>query len=222
MKRFLTLILSVFAFYFAAFAQEPTTRWPYLFPEFKNGIVEIKSGTTRTYPLNIHLAHAQMHYLDSEGTIREATVSDVIGARVGEDYFLQVSGEMMRVVAKSEHGCLVEEVLADFAALNETGGAYGVSSQTSATRKLSSIETDSQINQNHMLLMQSRSEGASLDLIRSYYLVYPGAVVKATRRDVEKNIPAERKAEWKEWSKSHKIKWNQPDSLLPVLEFLNP
>lgn len=222
MKRLLITALALLAQTLVGKAQEPTTRWPYIFPQFQTGFVEINEGTTRTYPLNIHLRHGQLHYLDADGIIKEATIGEVIGAKVGSDYYLQARGEMMRVVARSEHGCVVEEVLGDFAALNETGGAYGSSSNTSATRKLSSIETDSQINQNHMLLMQSRSDGQLLDLIKTLYLVYPGYVVKANRSEVEKVIPAEQSAAWKTWIKNHKIKWNQPESLVSLLEFLNP
>lgn len=204
------------------YAQGPTTRWPYLFTEFRPGYVEITEGATRSYPLNIHLGHGQLHYLDEDGVIHEATIGEVIGAKVGSDSFLQASGEMMRVVAQSEHGCVVEEVLGDFSALNETGGAYGMSSRTSATRRLSSLETEGQVNQNHMILMQSRSDGQALELLKTYYLVYPGHVVKAKRSDVERSIATDRDAEWKAWMKANKIKWNSPESLITLLDFLNP
>lgn len=206
----------------AASAQGPTSQWPYLFAEFRPGYVELSDGATRSYQLNIHLRHGQLHYLDEHGLIREATVSGVLGAQVGSDNFLQVGGEMMRVVAQSEHGCVVEEVLGDYAALNETGGAYGTSSNTSATRRLSSIEVDGQVNQNHMILMQSKDEGKSLGTVSTYYFVYPGRHLKATRSDVEKSLTAEQAAAWKGWIKTHKIKWKQPVSLMAVLEFLNP
>ncbi|MCR5351784.1 MAG: hypothetical protein K6E35_04750 [Bacteroidales bacterium] len=203
-------------------AQEPTTKWPYLFPEFRSGVVELAEGTSRTYQLNMHLRHGQLHFLDTDGVIRETPIDEVLAAKVGQDRFLQVQGEMMRVVAQSEHGCVVEEVLGDFAALQETGGAYGASSQTSATRRLSSIYTDGQINQNHVILMQSRSDGKMLDLIKTYYFVYPGHVLNASRSGVESSIPADRLPDWKAWGKSHKVKWNRPESMLSVLEFLNP
>ena len=220
MKKLLILAWSLLCL--SAYAQGPTTRWPYLFTEFRPGYVEVTEGATHSYPLNIHLGHGQLHYLDGDGVIHEATIAEVVGAKVGADSFLQVSGEMMRVVARSEHGCVVEEVLGDFSALNETGGAYGMSSRTSATRKLSSLETDGQINQNHMILMQSRSDGQSLELLKTYYLVYPGHVVKARRNDVERSIAADRDAAWKAWLKAHKIKWNSPESLITLLDFLNP
>lgn len=207
---------------FVASAQEPTTRWPYLFPEFREGLVEATGGAARAQQLNVHLRYGRLHFLDAEGLIREAAMEEVVGVQIGDDRFLQVQGEMMRVVAQSAHGCVVEEVLGDFAALTETGGAYGSSSQTSATRKLSSVEQASTISQNHMLLMQSRSDGQMIGLLKTYYLVYPGHVVKANRAAVENDLTEGRVAEWKAWIKTHKIKWNRPESLVALLEFLNP
>ena len=221
MKRLLTAALFAILAQ-VLYAQGPTTRWPYLFPEFREGVVEVAGGSPQSYKLNIHLRHGQLHYLDSEGLIREASMGDILGVQVGAERFLQAQGEMMRVVAQSDHGCVVEEVLGDFAALAETGGAYGSSSQTSATRKLSSIEQDAQVNMNHMVLMQSKGDGQMLALLKSYYLVYPGHAVKANRSVVESILPEDRLADWKAWMKTHKIKWNRPESLLTLLEFLNP
>ena len=222
MKKYLTVIFSMFAALADVIAQEPTTNWPYLFPEFRSGFVMLEDGATKPYQLNIHLGHSRLHYLDEAGIIKEASTAKVYGAQIGEDLFLLANGEMLRVVSRSDHGCVTEEVLGNFAALTETGGAYGSSSATSATRKLSSIETDSQINHNHMLLMQSRSDGQLLPLQKTLYLVYPGFVVKAGRNEVEKVIPADRKAEWNSWRKKNSPKWNNPESLQSVVDFLNP
>jgi len=203
-------------------AQEPTTNWPYLYPEFRSGYVMLEDGVSKPYMLNVHLRHGKLHYLDEAGIIKEVSDMEMYGAKIGEELFLFVKGEMMRVVSQSENGCVAEEVLGDFAALTETGGAYGTSSATSATRKLSSIETDSQINQNHMLLMQSRSNGRMLSLLKTYYLVYPGNVIKANRSEIDKSISDGRKAEWKAWRKKNNIKWTAPESLQALVDFLNP
>lgn len=205
-----------------SFAQDATTTWPYLYPAFQDGTVNLVDGKARSQQLNIHLRHAALHYLDKDGKIMQAYLHDVVGAQIGTDSFLKVGDEMMKVVATSERGCVVAEILGDYAALTETGGAYGTSSTTSATRKLSSLELDAQINQNHMLLLQSKSEGQSLGVITRYFLVWNGQSLPATRHDVEKAVPEERAGEWKAWKKVHKVKWNRPESLVSVLDFLNP
>ena len=222
-KRILIMACVVSSFLAGpAFAQDPTTTWPYLLPAFESGSVAFRGADSNPYLLNIHLRRGQLHYLDEKGLIREADLMQVDGAEIGGKTYLNVGGEMMEVVSRSGRGCVVLEKLGDYDALLETGGAYGSSSVTSATRKLSSIETDSQINQNHMLLQNSRSEGEMLDILTKYYLFYQGNSVRADRREVEKQLPDSRKAEWKAWLKANKIKWNQPESLQKVVDFLNP
>ena len=221
MKR-ITTLLAALSWACLAFAQEATTTWPYIYPAFREGTVNLVDGKARAQQLNIHLRHDALHYLDKDGKVMQAYLQDVVGVQIGEDAFLKVGDEMMKVVATSERGCVVAEILGDYAALTETGGAYGTSSTTSATRKLSSIETDAQINQNHMLLLQSKSEGQALGVITRYFLVWNGQSLPATRHDVEKAVPAERAGEWKAWRKANKVKWNRPESLVSLLEFLNP
>lgn len=221
MKKHLlfTLLLGIICLHNVS-AQNPTSTWPYLFPDFRPGQVALKDGGIKPYSVNIHLRRGQLHYLDDKGLIREADLMDVEAMEVDGERFLNAGGTMMKVAAMSEKGCIAVEILGDFDALSESGGAYGMSSTTSATRKLSSIETDSQINQNHMLLLESKNEGMELDLKTRYFFVYPFHCFPATRKEVEKQLPPEKEKEWKSWLKAHKIKWNRPEDLLLVLDFL--
>ena len=204
----------------AGFAQEPTTTWPYLYPEFRQGTIYMNDGTTLVEQLNVHLRKGRLHFIDKKDIVREAVVPDVKLVKIGEDTFAQVKGEMMKVVLATEHGFVVVETLGDFASLQETGGAYGTSSTTSATRRLSSLDTDAQINQNHMLLLQYRSGGKMLPTVSKYFLSGPDFQVQASRREVESILPEGRQAEWKAWLKANKVKWNKPESLAAVVEFL--
>ena len=54
----------------AAFAQEPTTNWPYLYPEFKEGELNVRSKTEKAL-FNIHLDLGALHYVE-DGRIKEA------------------------------------------------------------------------------------------------------------------------------------------------------
>ena len=44
--------------------------------------------------------------------------------------------------------------------------------------------------------------------------------IPATKKGVEEAIGPERKAEFKNWLKSHKIKWNKPESVAEVISFI--
>ena len=207
----------------AASAQDgPTTTWPYLYPDFTQGTIYLLGGTTVVQDMNVHIRHDRLHYIDKGGVVKEAVLDEVMMVTIGDDRYVNVYGEMMKVIAEGEKkGLVVAEILGDFSALLETGGAYGVSSTTSATRKLSSIETDAQINQPHMLLKQSKTDGQMLNLITNYYIVTSKYRIKATKKDVTASIPKDRQDEWKAWLKKNKIKWNKPGSLVAVADFLS-
>lgn len=222
MKKILLLLALALVSILPGSAQDgPTTTWPYLYPSFRPGTILLGGAKTRAAELNIHVRHGRLHYLDN-GIVKEAFLSDVMGVEIDGSRYLNLEGTMMRVEAQNEKGCVVASILGDFSALQETGGAYGSSSVTSATRKLSSIDLDSQINQNHMVLMQGKMDGKDIPLETRYYLMYQGKLIPANRVDIEKQLTREQKDAWKSWRKEHKIKWKNIDSLLEVLDFLNP
>lgn len=220
MKRILLIAAGALLGLLAA-AQEPTTTWPYLYPEFRQGTIYLQGGQKLIHDMNVHIRHDKLHFLDKGGIIKEAVVGDIVAVEIGNDKFVTVNGEMMKVMAENEKGCIAAEILGDFSALAETGGAYGTSSTSSATRKLSSIDTDSQINQNHMLLLQSKNEGKSIFLITKYYVFAPTLIAPATKNDIAAALPADRQAAWKAWLKTNKIKWKDPQSLLAITSFLS-
>lgn len=222
MKRIFLLLSLLCASFTLASAQDgPTTTWPYLYPSFRPGTILLGGEKTRAAELNIHVRHGRLHYLDN-GVVKESLLSDVMGVEIDGTRYLNWEGAMYRIDAQNEKGCVIASVLGDFASLQETGGAYGSSSVTSATRKLSSIDLDSQVNQNHMILLEGKMNGKDIPLETRYYLMYGGKVIPANRVDVERSLSPDRKAAWKAWRKEHKIKWDKPESALEVLDFLNP
>ncbi len=201
-------------------AQDYSTAWPYLYPAFTDGTVLLKGGTKFQQPLNIHILHATLHFID-EGVVKEAVLGDVLTVSIGEDRFMNVGGQMMKVVAGSDSRFVAKLSLGDFQRLLETGGAYGTSSASDATRKLTSLEIAGRPNQNHMELWENRHGGDRVNLVEKYYLVTPGHIYEASRRGFEAALDNERRTAFKQWSKNHKIKWNDPESLLTLLDFLD-
>ncbi len=219
MKKLLLSFLVGLASAALAAAQSPTTTYPYLYDRFTEGQVVLDGGNRESRKMNIHLRRGALHYLDN-GIVKEAFLTDVAAVEIGNDIFIPVCGRMMKVVAKNGKGCIAEEILGDFEGSQESSGAYGVSSTSSATMKLSSIQTDSQVNQNYMNILNEKDNGVSLRTERSYYAVCGLWQVKATKKDVSNSLPQGKEAEWKAFLKAHKIKWKNPLSLLEVVDFL--
>lgn len=219
MKKLLLSAICLIAFT-ALKAQECTTIWPYLYPDFTEGAVNRTSGKTTNYKLNVHVKESRLHFL-SGNLVNEAYLTDVASVRIGEDVYLPVNQKLMRIVAQDSDAYVLELKIADLSSLNETGGAYGTSSSTSATNKLSSIETDAQINHNHMLLKASRNNGEKIELESTYYFYINGELIEAAARVVDKKIAPKDKESWKQFKKENKLKWNQEESLEKILKYLN-
>lgn len=201
-------------------AQSPTTTYPYLYDTFTDGTVVLTDGTKEQRQMNVHLRSGRLHYID-KGVVKEAFLTDVAAVEIGKDVFIPVQASVMKVVAKNDAGCVVLENIGDFDGSMEATGAYGVSSTSSATMKLTSIQTDSQVNQNYMNILNEKEKGVILNVDTKLYVVTPTYKVRATKKDVEASLPADKAAQFKAFLKANKVKWNNPQSLLSVVSFLS-
>lgn len=218
MKKFLTIAAALLCT--AAFAQNPSTTWPYLYDNFTLGTIYLVGGSKSDVQMNVHVRRDKLHFIDKE-LVKEADLSGVNLITIGPDKFIPVDGEVRKIVAESANGYVLASITGDFAAVQETGGAYGASSAASATRKLSSMDFDTQVGQNHIILLKNKTDGTELRLITNYYLFFAdGSCVKATRKDIEDYLPEASASAWKSWLKSAKPKWKSPQSLVSVLDFL--
>ena len=219
MKRIVYFAAMLFLSAAGVFAQSPTTTYPYLYDTFINGTVVMDDGSKEARQMNVHLREGRLHYIDN-GIIKEAYLTDVAAVEIGNDVFLPVFTSVMKVVAKNDNGCVVMQQLGDFEGAIDGTGAYGVSASASATMKLTSIQTDSQINQNYMNILNEKSNGMDLDIETELYIVTPKYKVKANRKDIEEALPAEKASALKSYIKEHKVKWKDPQGLLPMVDFL--
>ncbi len=162
-KKRILLLLSSWGLLFSVFAaaQSPTTTYPYLYDRFVDGKVVLDNGETEARSLNVHLRADALHYVDNN-VIKQAFLNNVKAVEIGSDVFLPVNGRMLRLAAKNDRGCVAEQIAGDFEAARAGEGAYGLSSTTAATMKLSSIQTDSQINQNYMNILNEKDQGMEL------------------------------------------------------------
>lgn len=204
----------------ASMAQDVTTMWPYVYPDFKTGTVYFINQRTLSAPVNIHLLKSSLHYLEHDN-IKEALTSDIVLVQVNEDKYYMRDNQLMRVVGGDSIGFVAELVTVDFNAIMETGGAYGSSSNVQATRKLSSLEIGGINITNHMELKSKKDAGSLMPLIKKYYIVTANKVYPANRKGIEFVLPEHKQAAFKQFVKQHKINWKRPDSLIELLEFFN-
>lgn len=223
MKKTFLLVLSLLAGAWMAFGQYvPTTSWPYVYDEFQDGSLIWNGGKEKGGKYNINLADKKLHFIEG-AYIKAADMVDVLTVRIGQDVYQNAAGEMLKVLSKSEKSLVLEAREIDYAALNETGGAYGSSSTTIGTTALSSLEgigaTNASANINHMELKMNKESGKALTLISQKFLFVKGQKIKASKRDFM-DVPGLDKEAAKQFLKEQKIKWNKVQDIQKVGDFL--
>lgn len=200
----------------AARDYSPTSTWPYAYPDFGAGYVTVSNGSVKTMIVNVNIAWSSLHFIEND-LVKET--HDVTSVKIQDDLYINIGGKLMKVLASSQQGFIVEGVEIDFAALNSSGAAYGASSTTLGTMSLSSLEgigaTNSSSSLNHMELKAGKEDGQVLPLIRKKYIFAKGKLVYATKKDVSNAVG---KDELKQFLKEHKIKWKDPESLIQLVE----
>lgn len=221
MKRFFILMLFTLWGVVSISAQQVSTLWPYIYPEFKEGTLYMAGQDKLTSEFNIHLKEGTLHFI-SHGRIKEVLNKDIVLVAIDNDTFMVVDGRVMRVVGSEKRGFVATLILADFDKLFDTGGAYGASSSTSATRKLTSVEIGGITQTNHMLLRENRENGTSLPIKQKHFLVTKGEVYPATRRGILSSFDDKaRKKEFKQFLKEKDVNWSNPQSMLQLIDFFD-
>ena len=187
-------------------AQPYTTAWPYLYSDFRDGVICMTGGQKIYLKLNLHLVMGRLHYLD-RGIVKEALAKDIVYVEIASDKYLFINGTMMQVAAEQPGGFVAT-------------GAYGMTANTEAVTRVSSLDFQQGVNTNHMLLLQEKDSGQEFDLRHEYFIVTDGKVYPAHRTDVLKMLPPDRRKDFTAFVKANKIRWNRPDRLILLVDFL--
>ena len=223
MKKFLFMCAGTLVAV-AAFAQEPTTNWPYLYPEFKEGELNVRSKTEKAL-FNIHLDLGALHYVE-DGRIKEANILNATTLVIGNDVFRNVAGKMLKVLARAQGGYIVEETRATYSAVVRNDGAYGTTALNSTTTK-TFLYNENAINQYNGYLMTDvykdllamRDDAEKLPVRKNLYIVIGMDQIPADKKSVASLSGLDTKA-LKAFLKSEKIDWNEIGDLVKVIDYI--
>ena len=223
MKKFLFMCAGTLVAV-AAFAQEPTTNWPYLYPEFKEGELNVRSKTEKAL-FNIHLDLGALHYVE-DGRIKEANILNATTLVIGNDVFRNVAGKMLKVLARAQGGYIVEETRATYSAVVRNDGAYGTTALNSTTTK-TFLYNENAINQYNGYLMTDvykdllamRDDAEKLPVRKNLYIVIGMDQIPADKKSVASLSGLDTKA-LIAFLKSEKIDWNEIGDLVKVIDYI--
>lgn len=221
-RRFLLLFASCLLVQFLTSAQDfrPKNSWPFLYSDFSEGVVcNLAGEQILSARLNISVSDQRLYYIKDE-TIMVADQSRIFSVKIGNDIFINVGGKFYKVLAESEGGAAVMMVQVDIDRLSKASIGYGVSSATASTQNVAALSLESTAGTNINQAMHSRDSGEDLPVLEKKFILYNyGFVVPALKREVM-SIPGLDKDAANAFFKQNKIKWNNPESLTQVADFL--
>lgn len=222
MKRLLSICAAALMTV-AAFAQDdlPTLNWPYLFPDFMEGEVMMTGGKIGTGKYNIHLGLGALHFVN-DGKIAEVSTGNIILITMGNDVLRNVNGKMMKVLAQTDGGFVLQETLADYSAVVRNDGAYGGSLSNSAK----GFSYDENLgNYGYLVtdgyedLLSIKNEAEILPVVSHTYLYIGNDLIQAGKKNVSALEGVDKKA-FSEFLKSEGIKWKEVDDLVKVVNYI--
>ena len=223
MKKLLfSIIAMLMAVAASAQKDSPTTSWPYLYPDFMEGELEVRTKITKAL-VNIHLNLGALHYVEN-GKIKESSTIGITKLVIGDDVFRNVGGKMMKMLAEAEDGFVVEETRANYTAVVKKDGAYGTTALNSTTTK-SFLYNENVLNGYNGYLMTDiykdlhamKDQSEKLPVLKNRYLVIGLNQIKADKQNVLDIDGLDKKA-FKAFLKTEKIKWDDPQDLVKVLQ----
>ena len=227
MKTFLSifagLLLTV-----AASAQdyEPTANWPYLYPDFMEGELHLMNKAPNRARFNIHLNLNKLHYVDRQGKIKEVDTWGVTDVVIGEDSFRFVGGKMLKVMAETEGGYIVKESKPNYSGIVKNDGAMGTTALNSTTTK-TFLYNENAINQYNGYLMTDvyedllamKDQSERLPVNSDLLLVIGNDLIPANKKSVS-DLPGVDKKDFSKFLKSEKIRWNDVEDLVKVMDYV--
>ena len=209
-----------------SFAQEstPTVNWPYLYPEFREGELNVRSKIEKAL-FNIHLDLGALHYVE-DGKIKEANTLNATTLTIGDDVFRNVGGKMLKALARTQGGFIVEEVRASYSAVVRDDGAYGTTSLNSTTTKTFLYNENAINSYNGYLLtdvyadlLAMKDDSESLPVRKTMYMIIGMEQIPAERKSVTSLEGMDKKA-LKAFLKSEKIDWSDIGDLVKVIDYI--
>ena len=182
------------------------------YPDFKQGVVIFRDGTSAPGKLNYNRLVAELQFIDPKGdTLSLANEKNILIALIGKDTFYYNEG-YVRQLTGGQHLKIGERVA--FKEFINKPGAYGLSSATTATNTVSDL-----------LNLRSQKLEVSQELVlvkNTNYMVGDkfNWFVVADKNTILRFLP-DKRAEIEDFIDKNKINFKNGDDLVKLAKFIN-
>ena len=199
----------------------PLDTWPYVYEDFLSGTVATSSGQPATeYLCNVSILDGSIHYIKDDHIMR-AEMGSVRKADISGDIYINIAGQMYRIVSENADGCVLEQIMFNPDAEEKSSIGYGVNSSVANTKSSSNLMgiRSETMNKSVMDAQAEKFGGKAIAYNVKNYLYVGGKLYQASRYEmIQAGVD---KAALDGFVKANKIKWKQTESLEKLVTFLN-
>lgn len=199
----------------------PTDTWPYTFESFRKGVIHFEPPyADLEADINICIANGHLHYLE-DGVILESETKGVTGAEIDGRKYICFGKEMLEVIVEDENGYVGRISLYDPTKTGQVDIGFGISSSSFAA---SNVDMSFAVGLGNDFIHAKvaemalrKGEGTPLALKSLVYIVVGENRIEPFKKDFQDLVGKDEAAAF---LKENKIKWNNPETLLPVVDFI--
>jgi len=225
-KNIWIIVFTILTFNVTGQNYAPTTNWPYLYENFQQGTIYLKSGNTLEKSVNIHLVASVLHYVENNMIQELMNTEDVDSIQIKTSYasetFVYIDGRIYRLIEQTDNNNGIFEInIGNFDELLSTTGAYGTKNYTASPTKFVSLNIGGIAERDYLKLSSGKDNGKLFPIDKTYFFKINGKLIKARSKDVENSIDSPQvKKQLQSYLKKNKVKWNNIDSLAGLYRFL--
>lgn len=202
----------------------PTEGWPYLYSDFVPAIVYYKDGKCESANINVHLLSNKLHFTDGENImiVRNALQIDSVVCESGIT-LLYKGNKYVEKLAQSKYIVVGRTCEIDINSLNDSGGAYGISTTSAATQNVASFSDHGNMaaQRYNDMIADRHNTREVLTNTRYIFIINNREICHANKSGINDILDKEQRKAFKAFLKTNKIKWKESESLLLVAQFLD-
>lgn len=208
MKRWLLTLCFIIVSAVAAMAQqgqvERRSKTLFVFPEFKDAVVQQTFGRTTKAKANIYLGEGTLIYIDAKtGKKMRAYLNNVIGVTFDDTIrYMRVDSIMARVVAQHGYNILLRHTYVDKKRL-----------QDERVRDLNFEMTG-------IIDLEKRDDEQGYPLMDRYYFIIRGETIPANESSFKRFVGKDQMQAFKVLMANRFWSWKDPESLKMLFDFL--
>lgn len=199
----------------------PTTNWPYLLDDFKEGVIFLDNGmTTESTRLNIHLDGNKLQCVNSEGVISRVILGNIDRIEIDGRMFRFVDGKLMECLHKEDGCMIVRHEKADFEEMLKIRTPYGIDGRTSWSTIIYALGLKGVSNEKYDDIRPTWYDGSEIQMLRSDFFAIKGKVFPATMKGCSNVLEPALRKELKALVKEKKTDWRKTEDLKVVMRYM--